>query len=262
MQQVIMLDHRDSMRIPFAAALALHLGLIGTLLLNAWLRSHSEPFGSKDAGGGAVPIEAVNSIPIPHHGEQNPLANDSESQVPQTPAKPVQREKEEKPPPDAIPLKTKMPKLKPAKVASQPQVFRPFKDLEKNQLTSKSAPQIANPLYTAQQGAGRISTGANTTLGVRLAGYGAQIQQIVAQHWRTSDVDARLQTAPPVIATFDLMRDGGIRNLQILQGSGIPALDISVRRAIEDSAPFPPIPQGQGFDKDYARVEFTFELKR
>jgi TonB family protein len=62
-----------------------------------------------------------------------------------------------------------------------------------------------------------------------------------------------------VIATFELLRDGSVRNLAILQGSGISTLDFSVRRAIQDSR-FPPIPAG--FDKDYAKVEFTFELKR
>ena len=38
------------------------------------------------------------------------------------------------------------------------------------------------------------------------------------------------------------------------------ALDYSVQRAILEASPFPPIPAG--FDKDSARVEFTFELKR
>jgi outer membrane biosynthesis protein TonB len=45
-----------------------------------------------------------------------------------------------------------------------------------------------------------------------------------------------------------------------VQQSGISALDYSVQRAILEASPFPPIPAG--FDKDSARVEFTFELKR
>jgi TonB family protein len=254
------LDRRDSMRGAFVAALTLHAALIGALVLHALDRS--QPFGDNNPGGGAVAIQAVNSIPIPHHGEQNPLASDTQSEVPQAVTKPVDRVKEEIPKPDAIPIKTKMAKQKPAEVASQHQRFRPYDELDKNQLTSKTAPQVSNPMFTAQPGAGQVSTGANTTLGVRLAWYGAQIKEIVARHWRTNDVDPRLQTAPPVIATFELMRDGTVRNLEILQGSGNSALDISVKRAILDSAPLPPIPQNQGFDKPYAKVEFTFELKR
>jgi TonB family protein len=255
-------DPRDSMRGAFSAALVLHLSVVAAIALSAWLRGHSEAFGSKDAGGGAVPIEAVNSIPIPHHGEQNPLANESQSEVPQAPlVNPADRVKEEVVKPDAIPIKTKDVKQKKAPVETQHQVFRPYKDLEKNQLTSKNAPQVSSPLFASQPGAGRITTGAHTTLGTRLDWYGGQIQDIVARHWHTGDIDARIQTAPPVIATFELMRDGTVRNVRLLQGSGISTLDNSVQRAILESV-FPPIPQGQGFDKDYAKVEFTFELKR
>jgi TonB family protein len=62
-----------------------------------------------------------------------------------------------------------------------------------------------------------------------------------------------------VIATFELMRDGTVRGIRIAQSSRVPALDFSVRRAIED-AQLPPIPAE--FDKSSATVEFSFELKR
>jgi len=75
-----------------------------------------------------------------------------------------------------------------------------------------------------------------------------------------NEVDASLRTAPVVIATFDLMRDGSTRNVKILQRSGNLSLDNSVQRAILDASPFPPIPAG--FEHDFARVEFWFELKR
>jgi TonB family protein len=252
------LDQRESMRGAFLGALSLHVAIVAALLLNGWLAGHTDAFGSQDAGG-AVGIQVVDSIPLHHEGQPNPLANDTDSKVPQTKAKPVDRVKAEPTPPDAILLKSRNAKKKAAEVASERQRFRPFDQLEKNQLTSKSAPQVSNPLYTAP-GAGRVGAGANTTLGFRFAGYSAQIQQLIAQHWRTDDVDAHVQTAPVVVATFDLLRNGSIRNLQILQGSNISALDFSVKRAILDASPFPPIPAG--FDRDYAKVEFTFELKR
>ena len=259
-QHADILDTRESIRGAFAGAVALHLTLIAAAVISAWLAAHTDSFGAKDAGGGAVGIEAVNSIPIPHHGMQNPLANDTQSETPQTPVKqPVERRKAEKPPKDAIPLKMKNFK-KPAKVASERQRYRPFDQLEENQLTSSQAPQVSSKLYSAQPGSGRVGTGANTTLGTRCAGYAAQIQQLVAQHWRTGDVDPRLQTAPVVIATYELMGDGSVRDVRLLQTSGISTLDYSVQRAIADASPFPPIPPSCG--KDSAKVEFTFELKR
>lgn len=253
------LDHHERLRGPFLAALALHAALIGGLTLSSYLSSHTS-FGALNAGGSAVGVQAVNSIPLVHHGMQNPLANDTESQVPQTPAKPVQREKAEKPPPDAVQLKVKKAKKLPAEVASERQRYRPFNQLEPNQVTSSLAPQVSSPLYSALPGAGRIGTGPNSTIGNLFPAYAAQIQQIIARNWRTGDVN--LQTGPTVIVTFELMRNGTIRNIQLLQRSGNAALDNSVQRAVLDSNPLPPIPSGGGFNRDSASVEFWFELKK
>lgn len=259
-QHADILDQHESMRGAFAGAIALHLAIILGLASYGWMAAHTESFGEKNAGGGAVGVEAVDKIPLPHQGPQNPLANDTQSQVPQTPAKPLERVKAEQPPPDAVRLKSRTAKKTPAEKASERQRFRPFNELDQNQLTSKQAPAVSNPLYTAQSGAGRVGTGANTTLGDRFAGYAAQIRELVAQKWRTGDVDQHIQNPPTVIATFDLMRDGSTRNVRLLQRSGIPSLDFSVERAILEASPFPPIPAV--FEKDYAKVEFIFELKR
>ena len=253
------LDQPEPLNRAFLGALTLHGTLLAGMAIYGWVNSHRESFGAPDAGGGAIGIEAVKSIPLLHSGEQNPVASDTESQVPQQPAKPVEREKEEKVSPNAVALKMKKNRL-PAFVASEKQRFRPFNKIDENQVFAKQSPQVSNPLFSAMPGSGRIGTGANTTLGTRFAGYAQQIQQLVAQKWHTNDVDARVQTAPVVIASFDLMRDGRIRNLRVVQQSGVSALDYSVQRAILEASPFPPIPPG--FDKDSARVEFTFELKR
>ncbi len=257
-EHVDILDSRDSMRKPMLAAIAMHAAIVATVVVSTYL-NRSDPFGAKDVAGGAVAVQAVNTIPIQHHGAPNPVANESESQTPQAPAKPVERVKEVKPKPDAIELKVKQPKKKPAEVASEKQKFRSYKELEANQVTAKQAPQVSSPIYSAPQGSGNVGVGAHTIFGNRFAAYGSQIQQIVAGNWHTSDVDQKYQTAPQVVATFDLMRDGSIRNPQIAQSSGVPSLDFSVRRAILDSR-FPPFPPG--LDKNSVTVEFWFELKR
>lgn len=258
-QHADILDTREPVRGAFMAAIGLHLAIVATAIIVNWV-GRSEPLGATDVAGGAVPVQAVNTIPIPHHGPQNPLANDSKSQAPLEPvSKPVERAKKEIVKPDAVPLKMKQPK----KTAEKPQVmqhFRSYQALE-NQVTTRQAPQVSTPMYSAQQGSGNVGTGTNTTLGSRCAAYATQIQQIVARNWNTGDVDARYTTAPVVIATFNLERDGNVRSLAVLQGSGIPSLDFSVQRAVRDSH-FPPIPATCGFDKNYATVEFWFELKR
>jgi TonB family protein len=250
------LDSPESIGPAFLGAVVLHAAVIGALVV-ASLENRT-PFGSAQAGGNSIGIEAVNTIPLVHHGAPNPLANDTESQVPQTPVKTKDSVKQEKPPPDAIPLKLKKNKEKPAPVTAARQRFRPLDDLLPNQITSQDAPQVSNQAYSAAPGSGRIGAGPHTTLGNEFGGYADQIRQIIASKWHTGDVNA--QSAPVVIADFDLMRDGSIRNIRLLQSSGISSLDFSVQRAIQDSSPLPPIPAA--FPRSSASVEFWFELKR
>jgi TonB family protein len=252
------LEHSDPVGRAFLGALGLHVALLSGLLLTGWLEREHDSFGSKNAGGAAVGVEVVDSMPLVHHGTPNPLTNDTESEVPQAPVtKPVEKVKEEPPPKDAIPIKS--PKAKKAQEASERQRFRPIDQLQPNQLTSSTAPQISSQMFTALPGSGQIGAGKSSLEGTIYGGYGDQIRGIIARNWRTSDVDAQLRTAPIVTASFDLMRDGSVTHLRLTQRSGNLSLDNSVQRAVTD-AKFPPLPQG--FPHDYATVEFSFELKR
>jgi outer membrane biosynthesis protein TonB len=239
----------------FAFAIALHGALLAAFLISNWV-SPGNTFGDPNAGGASIGVQAVDKIPIPHEGRENPVAHDTESEAPQAPPKPVAQEKEVIPP-DAIKLNLRQDKKKQAKEASTPHHFKSFEQLEKNQLYSKSPQAVSSPLYSQTPGSGRVGLGANTTLGSRFAGYAQQIQELISRNWNTGDVTAR--TAPPVIATFELMRDGSVRHLAILQGSGVPSLDFSVRRAIE-GVTFPPLPPT--YEGSSAKCEFTFELKK
>jgi TonB family protein len=246
----------DPMGRSFAFAIALHGSLLGVVLVVNWLYANGEKFGERDAGGASIGVEAVDKIPLPHSGPQNPVAHQTESEAPQAPPEKVEREKKEVVPPDAIKLNLKEKKAK-AKEESIKKHLPSFDKLEKNQLYSKTPQAVSSPLFTQLPGSGRVGMGANTTLGSMFAAYAQQIQDLITRNWRTGDVTA--QTAPPVVATFDLMKDGSVRNLTIVQGSGVASLDFSVRRAIE-GVNFPPIPQG--FPHNSAKCEFTFELKK
>ena len=251
------LDQHAPLRGAFIKAVLLHVTMGATFLLFQYVNT-GERLGAKDAGGAAVGIQAVESIPLPHAGKPNPVANESESIVPQQPvAKPVKKEKIEKPSPKAVALKLKE-KKRPVETASETQKFRPFKEQDPSQIYAKQAPQVANPIFSAAPGSGRIGI-TNTTLGTRFGDYAQRIQQIVTRNWNTGDVDARLQAAPIVVVRFELQRNGSIRALAILQGSKNETLDYSVRRAIQDST-FPPLPDA--YDNDSAMVEVNFELKR
>jgi protein TonB len=73
-------------------------------------------------------------------------------------------------------------------------------------------------------------------------------------------VDASIRTAPQVIVSFEIHRDGSISTPRVVQSSGIATLDFSARRAILDAGPFPPLPQA--FERSSATFEIVFELKR
>ncbi|MGA3189867.1 MAG: cell envelope integrity protein TolA [Bryobacteraceae bacterium] len=240
----------------FAFSAALHGSLVGAVLLTSWVHSNGPKFGDPNAGGASVGVEAVDKIPLPHSGPSNPVAHATDSETPQAPPEKVEREKKEVVPPDAVKLSLKDKKAK-AKEESSPKRFKSFEELEKNQLTSRTPQAVSSPLYSQMPGSGRVGMGANTTLGSMFGAYAQQIQELIARNWRTGDVI--VATAPPVIASFNLMRDGSIRNLTIVQSSHVPSLDFSVRRAIE-GVNFPPLPTG--YPSNSAKCEFTFELKK
>ena len=252
------LQRPDPMGRSFAFATALHGSLILAFLVSAWVNKNGEKLGAPDAGGASVGVEVTKSIPLPHSGPQNPVAHDSESEAQQAPPKPLDRVKQEVVPKDAVKINLAKEKEKktPAKEASKKRL--PSFDKIEHQLTSTVPQAVSSPMYSQLPGSGRIGTGANTTLGTRFAAYAQQIRENIARNWQTANVT--VSTGPVVIARFDLMKDGSIRNLVLLQTSGISSLDFSVRRAIETSAPFPPIPPG--FNEPYAKCEFTFELKK
>jgi len=256
------LDQKESLGKPFTGAFLLHAAVIGGLVGYAWIGAHRESFGDPNAGGLAVGIDAVKSIPLPHSGPENPVAHDTQSEVPQQPVKQEKAQKEPPPPKDAIPLKSKNAKQLRAKIETQPQPkrFKSFEEIDPNRLVAKQAPVVSNPMFSEMSGAGRVGTGANTTLGSRFGEYSGRIQQLVTQKWRTGDVDPSIRTAPQVIVSFDIHRDGSISTPRIVQRSGITTLDFSAQRAILDAGPFPPLPQA--FDRSSATFEIVFELKR
>jgi outer membrane biosynthesis protein TonB len=247
----------DPKGLSFAFALGLHASLFGVVLVVNWLNASGERFGEKNAGGASIGVEVVDKIPLPHAGHQNPLAANTDSEAPQEKAKPLDRAEKEVIPPDAVKINLHKDKKTTAKEESVKRRFRPFDQLESNQMASKTPQAVSSPLFSQMPGSGTVGMGANTTFGTQFGAYAAQIQNLIARNWHTNDVTA--QVAPPVIASFELMKDGSIRNLTIVQTSRIPTLDSSVRRAIE-GVTLPPLPQG--FPHSTAKCEFTFELKK
>ena len=256
------LDQADSLNKPLLGLVALHVAVFGTLLLwGVVVSSSHESWGDATSGGpGSISVNVVNKIPLPSRsGLVNPLANPTESAVPTPPpaAKPKKLAPAEEP--DAIPIKSRT-HPKPSDVARSAQnAWRAKQQDRPNQLYSAAGQALVSPMM-GQIGSGGVGVGQGSPFGNRFGNYVTILRQKVAEKWHTGDVDPRIHTLPIAIVTYDLLRDGSVRNVRVAQSSGNTALDYSAQRAIYDASPFPPLPAA--FERSDAVIEFWFELRR
>jgi protein TonB len=258
-----LLDQRDSLGRPLAASLAVHALLFASAAAYTLLGGHlRERWGDPNAlGGGGVAITPVSQIPLPTAGGlKNPVANDTESRVPAPPRQEAARKRAPADDADAITLKTGRTRKRPTDIAAASQRYRAPREERPNQLYSSTGQAMSSPMYGLTTGSGGVGLGPGGVFGTRYGWYERLLRERVARAWRTDDVDPRLQTAPPVVLTFEILRDGSVRNLRLFQRSGNLALDNSAQRAVLQASPFPQLPAD--FNRDSATVEFWFQLKR
>jgi periplasmic protein TonB len=257
------LEQRESLRSPLMGSVALHVALVLALGAFAWLDARGrEQWGDPLGGGGSIGITPVSQLPLPPRpGPANPLANDTQSNVPLPPkeAAPVKETKPE-PKPDAIPMPSKTPETAKPRQQTARQQFRPDREPLPNQVYSREGQALASDMMGGTPGSGGVGIGSGSPFGNRFGAYLELIRQRVAEKWQTGNVNPRLSTAPPVVVSFELMRDGSVRDVRILQSSGDATLDYSAQRAVYGASPLPPIPAG--FERSSATIEFRFFLKR
>ncbi|HYZ83665.1 MAG TPA: TonB family protein [Bryobacteraceae bacterium] len=255
--------HRDTTDLPekltppLLGSLVLHAGIAALIVgYGYWRGRNYVNWGDPNSlGGGAAAITAVKSIPMITQGRINPVANDTESQVPAPPPK-TEPKREPVPEPEAIPLPGRAPK--PGK--SRPSDRRYDRPRNPNQVYSREGQSASSAMFSPSPGGGGVGSGSSSPFGTQLGWYEQLLRERVSRNWRSQDLDARLRTLPAAVVSFELLRDGSIRNLKIQQSSGNFTIDQSAQRAIVASAPFPPLPpQYQG---NSATLEFWFRLQQ
>ncbi|HMF76504.1 MAG TPA: cell envelope integrity protein TolA [Bryobacteraceae bacterium] len=256
--QLDILDQRDPLGKFFAGSLAVHAG-VAALLFGGWfwMNQPKETLGDPHpAGGPAYSVSPVHNIPIPQRqAPLNPVANDTQSSVPTAPAKQEVEKKVPEPQKDAFEL----PQQKIKREAERPQPQRQYtQPAPQNQVYSRSPQAVSNPMYGMQSGAGQVGIGPNSPLGSRLGAYAELIRQRIAEKWQTNGLDVRSQSAPAIVS-FDISREGGIRNPRIAQSSGNPTIDNTALRAVYDASPLPPLPPQ--ISESSISAQFTFNLR-
>jgi protein TonB len=198
-------------------------------------------------------VATVSKIPIPQQqAPPNPVAQDTQSTVPSPPSKEETEKKLPVPDKDAF----QIPDRKKKKVTEEPRHQQQYTHpTPPNQIYSRTPPAVSNPMYGAS-GSGQVGIGPNSPLGTRLGWYAEIVRGQIARQWATNGLDANSQRAPAMIS-FDIMRDGSVRNVRIVQSSGNPNIDNTAQRAVYE-AKLPPLPPQVGDSSITA--QFTFNL--
>ena len=172
------------------------------------------------------------------------------------------------------------PQVKPAMTypVDKPKKDRTDKDPKKAAIAKPPADAApAGATETAGQtasGAGsgvRIGLGEGTGGGGLGSGYGDQIglsdfpyqyylqiiSDRVSSSWFTALVDPGVAGTYFTTVYFKILRNGQISDLKVKESSGIASLDMSAQRAIQISAPFPPLPSD--YDGAYLGIHLIFE---
>jgi TonB family protein len=260
--------HEQSLTGPLVWSIMFHSVLFGSLAVSTLVSHRGDNWGGSAGGGGAISVKLVGGqqaipLPIPEVVTENRVADETKGLYK---AEPPPKVKE--PPAEAkeIPQFTK---------EKQPRyVTRPSKTLENN-----APPPPPNAVPYGQGGSPAVpytqftlGAGSGTNAGMGFTGEGGgdfggryswyvdAVRNRVSSNWLQSTVDPSVRFAPRAVVTFDILRNGAITNVQVLQSSGNASVDSSAVRAIVGSSPVNPLPPGYTGPK--VSVEFWFDFKR
>jgi TonB family protein len=83
------------------------------------------------------------------------------------------------------------------------------------------------------------------------------LQSRISSNWFKSQMKTGSSSDAYTSVFFRIYRDGSISAPSVRESSGIRSLDLSAIRAINSSAPFPPLPQG--YEQGYLGITLIFE---
>ena len=237
------------------AAALLHVALAAFIILLPRLMPPPPPLEYVDVQ--VVPAQRLGAqrpaAPQPDTPRQqppHPSKPEEEPPAPTAPVLPVPRPKTP-PTPPTTPTPPKAEKPKPAPPderidpTTRPKLLPPPRELLAHKLPPPAAP---TPPTAAAPGAATGSAAAKAAVGsltVSLENqdftynyYIAQTQSRIEQNWTRSPVgEARARIS------FRIHSDGSISDLTVAESSGFDTFDLAALRAVQNAAPFPPLPR-------------------
>jgi periplasmic protein TonB len=251
-----------------------HVILFGALVSSAVFSRQGQSWGG--AGGqGTININLVGAVPAiplpkPDVVTNNRVVDTSKGlyQTQVQPKLPPAPELKVHPPPDeskAIFLpkfdKDKQPEYlgRPSKALPNP-IPPPKNAIPYGNGGAPQVPTSTFMLNESTRGGMGISGSSGGSFGSQFPWYVEAVQRRVSSNWLQSTVDPTVSFAPRCIATFTILRDGTVTNIQITQSSGNQSVDMSAVRAIQSSSPLDHLPAG--YRGSSVNVEFWFDFHR
>jgi periplasmic protein TonB len=259
---------------PLGYSVAFHLILFAAFISSAIFARQGETWGG--AGGqGTINVNLVGSVPAIPLPKPDVATNsrvvDNTKGLYQTE---VQPKDIPAPQPKAVPPPDEskaiyLPKFN--KYKEPEYLGKPSKVLPNNAPTPKNAipygnggsPQVPTSTFMLNQatrGGMGISGSSGGSFGSQFPWYVEAVQRRVSSNWLESTVDPSISFAPRCVATFTILRDGTVTNIQITQSSGNQSVDTSAVRAIQNSSPLDRLPSEYGGSS--VNVEFWFDFHR
>jgi len=263
MIQAATIRPEESLRRFVLTSMVLHAVLAATVGVSTYFSHTGESWGGP---GGSVTVGLVGSvpaIPLPQPETVSPSRVVDESKG--------LYKSEPQPKPQPQPEATPIPKF--AKEKPPKYVTRPSRTLENPTPPPPNAvpyggggtPMVPVSSFamgnTGTTAAGLAVGGAGGgDFASRFASYVTAVQQRISREWLESSVDPSLRWAPRVSVTFDILRDGTVTNVQLMQSSNNRSLDTSALRAVQSASPLLPLPAA--YSGSRVSVEFYFDYRR
>lgn len=257
-------NHRNDLKQPLIVSAALHASLLVALLISFPQSQRGEVWGG--AGGSAIQVQAVRSLPgVPLPSPPVVTRSRVATELPGLhKAPPEPPAKREEPPAKAaeIPRFGQEPQRQAAAPVRRVRRQEPTPPLPPGAIPSESAgpPPLPYTPFQAAGVAGEMSFGGGGAFGSRYPWYVESVQRRISSNWLLATIDPYVMWAPRAVITFEILRNGTVVNPQMTQSSGVPSVDRSALRAIQESSPLDRLPSDYSGDK--VMVEFWFEFRR
>lgn len=237
-----------ALSIGFHLLVALSIVVLGLAMApratSNWGENPGEAIDAKLVSGAPVPI------PKPETPTENIVATESKGQTQTIPQpKPVETE-------DGISIPGK-PVVKPTPqktVAAANVKPRPMPTPTTAVPYGEGPPPTSvYGVFTAPNAKGGFNF-ENSNFGNQYGWYVDVVKRKVQSNWLTYELDPRINAPHRGYIAFDILRDGRPDNIHLAQSSGVPALDLSAKRAVERIDTFGAPPGG-----NTVSVEFWFD---